>query len=99
MRQQRSFAQNQFAHGFEIVKRGFVAEMLQGGTHFGECELRLVPETEEGFGAAELFAGTGDFENFVRSHRVRGGLAGIAAEGAVAAIVAAEIREWKKNFA
>jgi len=36
-------------------------------------------------------AGTfGELENFVRSHEVSAGLAGIFAEGAVAAIVAAE---------
>ena len=40
-----------------------------------------------------------DRQNFFRSHGVRAGLARIASEGAVAAIIAAKIGQRKKDFA
>ena len=87
----RGLAQHEFAHGFEIVQRRLVAEMAERLAHLGEEQFGLVAEAEEGFGAAELLAGAGDLEDFVGSHGVRAGVAGIAAEGAVSAIVAAEV--------
>ncbi len=91
MRQQGGLAQHEFAHGFEIVQRRLVAEMAESLAHLGEEQFGLVAKAEEGFGAPELFAGAGDREHFVRSHGVRAGVAGIAAEGAVSAIVATEV--------
>ncbi len=81
------------------MKRGFIAEMAEGFAHLGKEEFRLVSETEEGLGASEFFSGAGDLENFVRRHGVCAGVAGIAAEGAVSAVIAAEIGEREKNFA
>ncbi len=98
MREQAGLAQHQFAHGFKVVQRGLVAEVAQGFAHLGEKQFGLVAEREEGFGASQFFAGAGDCENFVGSHRVRAGIAGIAAEGAVSAVVAAEIGQRQEDF-
>ena len=99
MRQQGGLAQHQFAHGFEIVQRRLVAEVAQRLAHLGEEQFGLVAQAEERFGASELFAGAGDLEDFVGRHGVRAGVAGIAAEGAVSAIVAAEVGQRQENFA
>ena len=99
MRQQAGFTQHQLAHGFEIVQRGFVAEMAKGLAHFREQEFGLVAETEEDFGASESFSCARDLEDFVRRHGVRAGVAGIAAEDAITAVVATKIGQWEKNFA
>ena len=99
MRQQAGLAQHQFAHGFEIVQRGLVAEMPQGLAHLGKEQFGLVAQAEESLGAAEFFSGAGDREDFVGSHGMSAGIAGIAAEGAVSAVVAAEIGQRQKNFA
>ena len=40
-----------------------------------------------------------DFHDLVRGHGVRAGFAGIAAESAVAAIVAAQVRQGDEDFA
>ena len=42
MRQQTGLAQHQFAHGFQIVQRGFVSQMPQRVAHLGEEQFRLV---------------------------------------------------------
>ena len=98
MRQQAGLAQHQLAHGFQIMQRGFVAEMTQRVAHLGEEQFRLVAQAEESLGASQLFAGAGDRENFVRSHGMRAGISGIAAEGAVAAVIAAKIRQRQEDF-
>ena len=99
MRQQSGLAQDPFAHGFEIVQGRLVTQVAQGRAHFGESQFRLVAQAEEGFGAAHLFAGARDFQDLVRSHGVRAGFAGIAAEDAVAAIVAAQVGQRDEDFA
>ena len=45
-----SFPQNQFAHGFQIVKRGAISEVAQGFAHFGERQLWFIAQAEESFG-------------------------------------------------
>ena len=71
---------------------------LQKLPGFGENSLGLIAQTEERLlaaGGAALFRSS---ENFVRRHEVRARLAGIFAEGAVAAVVAAQRGERDKNF-
>ena len=99
MRQQSGLAQNQFAHGFEIVQRGFVPEMMKRLAHLWKKQFRLVAQREQSLRASKFFAGASNFQNLIRRHGVRAGVAGVAAEGAVSAIVAAEIGQWQKNFA
>ena len=97
--QQPGLAQNQFAHGFEIVQRGFVAEVMQGFAHFGKEQFGFVAQAEKGFGASQLFPGVGHGEDFIRRHCMGAGLAGIAAEGAVSAIVTAKIGQGQEDLA
>ncbi len=42
MRQQAGLAQNQFAHGFQIVQRGLITQLPQGSAHLGEKHFRLI---------------------------------------------------------
>jgi len=65
--------------------------MVEGFAHLWKEQFRLVTQAEKGFRAAKLFSGSSDFQHLVGRHRVRAGIAWIAAEGAVAAIVAAEV--------
>ena len=65
---------------------------------FEEDALGLVAKREEGFFATCAAALLGYGEDFVGSHEMRAGLAGVFAEGAVAAVVAAEIGERDENF-
>src|ERR1700751_2289035 len=73
--------------------------MVECFTHLGKEQFWLVTQAEKGFGTAKLFSRTGDFEHLVGHHRVCAGIARIAAEGAVAAIVAAEVSQREKDFA
>ena len=54
---------------------------------------RLVPEREQRLLRAQSRARLGEGHDLLRLHRVGAGLAGIAAKGAVAAVVAAEGRQ------
>ena len=76
MRQQAGLAQHKFAHGFQIMQRGLVAEVAESLAHLGEEKFGLIAQAEEGLGAAEFFAGAGDLEDFVGSHGVRAGSPG-----------------------
>ena len=88
MRKQRGLAQHEFAHRFEIMQRGPVAETAQGLAHLRENKFGLVAQREESFGASQLFTGASDGEHFIGTHGVGAGVAGIAAERAVSAVVA-----------
>src|SRR5579864_8534475 len=99
MGQKTCFPQHELAHGLEIVQRGFVTKVPQSLPHLGKQQFGLIPETEQGFSASELFSGPGDLEDFVRSHRMRPGIARIAAENAITAVVATKIGERQKDFA
>ena len=94
-----SFAEHQFAHSFEIMQRGFVSQMAQRLAHFGECEFGLITQAEKRLGASHFLACARYFQNFIGSHGVCAGLARIAAEGAIAAVVATKIGEGDKDFA
>ena len=73
--------------------------MAQRFAHLGEKQFRFIAQTEKGFGASEFFAGACDREDFFGSHRMRAGFSGIAAESAIAAVVAAEVGQWEENLA
>jgi hypothetical protein len=99
MRQQARFAQHLLAHCFQIVQRGFVSQSAAAYRASGEKQLRLVSQAEQRLGTSHALSGAHDFHHLVRRHGVRAGLAGIAPECAVAAVVAAKIRQGKKHFA
>ena len=90
MGKQAGFFEDEFAHGGEIVERTRVALLAEEFAGFGENLFGLIAEAEERFLAAGLASAFGEGENFVRGHEMRARLAGVFAEGAVAAIVAAE---------
>src|ERR1019366_2520162 len=67
--------------------------------HLGKKQLGLVSQAEQRLGATHALARTYYFHHLVRFHSVRAGIAGVAPERAVSAIVAAEIRQGKKHLA
>ena len=99
MRQQARFAKHLLAHRFQIMKRGFISEAPQRIAHLGKKQLRLVSQAEQRLGTSHALSGAHYFHHLVGRHGVRAGFAGIAAEGAVAAVVAAKIRQGKKYLA
>ena len=99
MRKQTRFPQYQVAHGFQILQSRFVAKMVERFAHLRKEQLGLVAQAEESFRTTEAFPGANNLHDFVGRHGMRSGIAGIAPERAVAAVVAAQIREWNKNFA
>lgn len=99
MRQQSRFSKDQFAHCFEIVQSRVEAEPSQRFPHLGKDHLWLVAQRKQGLRAAEFLSGLGHSKYFIRRHGVGAGITRIAAESAIAAIVAAEIRKWDEDFA
>src|ERR1700688_287010 len=99
MRQQARFAKNLLAHRFQIMERGLVSEAPQGIAHRGEKQFRLVTQAEQRLGTSHALSRAYYFHPLVRRHGVRPGLTGIAPEWAVAAVVAAKIRQGKKHLA
>src|SRR5438067_9996951 len=81
------------------MEGGAITQLVQSVTHFRKNQLRFVSQRKKRFGAAELFALTRHTQYFIGSHCVRSRLAGIAPKGAVAAIIAAQIRERNKDLA
>ena len=81
------------------MQRAAIAKLAQGFAHLGKQRLWAVAQREQRFGAAQLFALLRDRQNFVGRHGVRTRLAGIAAVGAVSAIIAAEVGQRDKHFA
>src|SRR5712675_356284 len=73
--------------------------MAKSFAHLGEDQFWLVAEAEKGLRASEFFARPRYGEHFFWSHGVRAGFAGIAAKGAVAAVVATKIGQRQENFA
>src|SRR5208282_2110460 len=87
------------AHRFQIMKCGFVSEAPQRIAHLGEKQLRLVSQTEQRFGTPHALSSAHYLHHLVWRHGVRTGLSWIAPECAVAAVVAAKIRQGKKHLA
>src|SRR6185437_2042287 len=83
----------------QIMQRGFVAEMAERLPHLGEDQLGLITKTKQSFRAAKFFSGAGDLKDFVGCHCVRARLSGVAAEGAISAVVAAKVGKRNKNLA
>src|SRR5262249_55165067 len=71
----------------------------QGFSHFGKNQLGLIAEGKQSFRAAQLFSRKGDVQYLFRRHGVRAVLSRVAAEGAVSAVIAAEVCEGNENFA
>jgi hypothetical protein len=65
----------------------------------GKKQFRLVAQAEQRLGTSHALSRAHHFHHLVRRHGVRTGLAGIAPESAVAAVVAAKIGQRKKHFA
>jgi flavin reductase (DIM6/NTAB) family NADH-FMN oxidoreductase RutF len=99
MRQQGGFAKDEFAHGLEIMECRFVAEMAHRVSHLRKQELGLVSQAEKSLGATEFLSLASHGEHLVRVHGMSAGVAGIATEGAIAAIVATEIGERQEDLA
>src|ERR1017187_1394867 len=99
MRKQSRLAKHLLAHRFQIMESRLIPEPLQGLAHLGKNQLRLVSQAEQRLCASHAFACAHHFHNLVWHHRVRARLTGIAAEGAVTAVVSTKICERKKYHA
>src|SRR5580765_1685571 len=99
MRQKTGLAQHKFAHRLEIMQSRFVAEVPKSVAHFRKQEFGLVPQAEQSLGTTGLFSGTSDCEDFFWGHCVGARITRIAPEGAVSAIVAAEIGQGDEYLA
>ncbi len=98
MRQQ-SFGECDFARTADVFNRGADAERRQRLAIFLERDLGLVAEAHQRLFASELGAAPRPQRNLVGHHRPRTGVAGVFAERAVGASVAAEIGDGQKNLA
>src|SRR5580704_238283 len=98
MREKASAVEHELRHRRNVVQRARKPLAAQELTRLGENALRLIAQAEERFLAAGAAATLGKVEHLVRSHEMRTGLAGVFAEGAVAAVVAAERGERNENF-
>src|SRR5579862_4596942 len=98
MGQQPGFPQHEFAHRFQVMQRGLVAELAQGVAHLGKKELWLIPKTKQRLGATQLFPSADYIENFIRSHGVGPRITWIAAKRAVSAIIPAQVCKREKHF-
>ena len=90
MRQQCGLGQRQLAHRAQVTERGALAVALQELAVLGERRLRLVAEREERLLGAEPRPGLHQGHHFVRRQRVGAGLARVAPERAVPAVVPAQ---------
>src|SRR5579863_8159461 len=72
--------------------------MAQSFAHLREEQFWLVAQAEKRFRTAQYLSGAGDGENLVGSHSVRPRISRIAAEGAVSAVVTAEIGQRQEDL-
>src|SRR5581483_11631349 len=82
----------------EITECRAMAESCKLIAHLRKDGFGPVAETEERLFTTELRAGLCDRNHFVGRHGVRAGLIRVFAERAVAAIIAAEVRERNEDF-
>ena len=96
--QQGRLLQNGLAHGVQVRQRRAVAVPSEELAMRREQRLRLVAQREEGLFGAEPAARLGERHDLVGRHRVGARLARVAAERAVAAVVAAEGRQRHEDL-
>src|SRR5271166_6495765 len=75
-----------------------IAAFMQQVAHLRKLRLRLVTERKQGLGATESFALPRDLEYLFGRHGMSAGLSGVAAVGAVAAVIATEVGQGQKNL-
>src|SRR5436309_2677309 len=96
--QERRLAERELADRAEVAERGAVTVATQELAVAGEGRLGPVTEREQGFLRPEPRAGPGEGQHFLGRHRMGAGLPGIAAEGAVAAVVATQGRQRHEDL-
>src|SRR5580704_15700567 len=99
MREQTGFAEHEITHGLKIMESGFVSQPAQGFAHFRKREFGFIAEAEKSLGASHLLARSHNRHYLVGGHGVCACLARISSEGAVATVIATEVRERNKNLA
>ncbi len=98
MRQQTRAFQHHFGHRRCVIQRARKALPPQKLARFGKNTFRLIAQAKKRLfatGCAALFSNR---EDLIRCHEMRAGLAGILAEGAVAAVIAAQRGQGNENF-
>jgi hypothetical protein len=98
MGQQFGFNQHGPASLEKVVERAPVAPLSEKISHLRVNRLRLVTQTEEHLGATQQLSLTHDVENFIRRHRLRACFVRRLAKRAVAAEVAAKVRQRHEHF-
>ena len=98
MGEQARFLEHKLRHGGEIIERAGEAEPVQEFARLGKNPLRLVAEAEKRFLAARAAARFGNGQDFVRAHIGGAPRHRIGAKGAIAAIVAAEMRQRDEDL-
>ena len=78
MRQKPGLAKYQLAHCLQVIECRTIAESTKSLTHFGEGQLRFVPQTEQSLCTPQLFSSASNLENFLGTHGMGAGLIGIA---------------------
>ena len=81
------------------MQRRLVAEMTKCFAHLRKEELGLIAEAEQGLRTAEFLSGASYLQHLIGCHRMGAGIARIAAEGAIPAVVAAKIRQRDEYLA
>src|SRR5690242_14828087 len=98
MRQEPGLFQYQLAHRGEIFECALEAQVIQKTFRLGENFLGLVSQAEQRLFASGAAARFGDRQDFVR-REVRGNAGpGVGAERAIAAVVAAKMRQGNEDL-
>jgi hypothetical protein len=78
---------------------GLVSQAPEKCLHLRKDAFWFIAQAEERFRATESLTLTDHFQDFFRKHRMRSRFVRIATKSAIAAVVAAQIGKWNKNFA
>ena len=98
MRQQPGFVEHELGHRGKVFERGCETQFSQVFPGFGENALRLIAQTEESFFASRPASGFGHGENILRRHVGLSTGLRVRPKRAVAAVVAAQMRERDEDF-
>jgi hypothetical protein len=98
MGQEAGLADDEGGDLSEIAERGRMPHAPEEFAVLGENRLRPVAQGEQRFLGAESLAGARERQDLLRCHAQRAGLARVAAESAVPAVVAAEVGERDEDL-
>jgi hypothetical protein len=98
VRQESRFPDDEGRDLSQIAERRAMPHAPEEVAVLGEDRLRPVTQGKQRFFGAEPLAGSGQRQDLVGSHAQRAGLAGVAAKGAVPAVVATEVGQRDEDL-